>query len=346
MAELQDSLSQDVNTEEKSTDADIQAPIIGYEVVEARKRFTVYQISVKLSDGRSWFVFRRYSDFSQLDENLRKLYAEDLQNIELPPKKYLGDNFSDIFIEMRKRGLQKYLNRILERQELSWTQPVIEFLCLDDPPGPYDSLQESRAFIESLEETVSGMRQKYQELDSELKIAKSQLRSTLSHKRALLVALRAERVLNGKPAHDNDDVALMSEYTGHPDVGNVDLKTFVKEDENLKRRKSGRNHMYKSQAASQLDLTFAPSNSRKGSSSSENENNSRRARSVSDLPNASRRRSSNKHHLPTNRRGLSVIDKFMRQSTDALEQIRLSVRQKLGRWEDEGKENTQNQTLP
>lgn len=344
MAEIDDCISQEEDPSELANDSDIQAPIVGYEVVEARKRFTVYQISVNLSDGRSWFVFRRYSDFAQLDEHLRKHYSDELQEIELPPKKYLGDNFSDVFIEMRKRSLQKYLNRILERLDLSWTQPVIEFLCLDDPPGPYDSIQESRAFIGSLEETVSGMKEKYRELDSELRMAKAQLRSTSSHKRALLVALRAERVLNGKPAHDNNDVALMSEYIGHPAVGKIDLATFEKEEGHLKHKiSSSRNHMYKSQAASQLDLTLA--SSRKSSCSSDD--NSRRTRSVSDLPNASQRRRSSNRHLPSNsRRGLSVIDKFMRQSTDALEQIRLSVRQKLGRWEDEDTETTQNQTIP
>lgn len=325
-----------------TNDTDIQAPIVGYEVVEARKRFTVYQISVNLSDGRSWFVFRRYSDFAQLDENLRKIYNDELTDLELPPKRYLGDNFSEVFIEMRKRSLQKYLNKILDNQELSWTQPVVDFLCLDDPPGPYDSLEESRAFIESLEDTVTGMKQKYQEVDSELRMAKAQLRSTLSHKKALLVALRAERVLNGKPAHDNDDIALISEYIGHPAVGNIDFKAFAKEDEQHQQPSTTRNHMYKSHAASQLDLTIA---SRKSSTSSEG--SSRRARSVSDLPESSQRRRSSNRHLPSNnRRGLSVVDKFMRQSTDALEQIRQTVRQKLGRWEDEGVDSPQNRTVP
>ncbi|XP_031552156.1 sorting nexin-16-like [Actinia tenebrosa] len=321
------------NPEEQRNDQEIHAPIVGYEIVEARKRFTVYQISVTLSDERNWFVFRRYSDFARLDENLRKLFDDGFPDISLPPKRYLGDNFSDIFIEMRKLSLQHYLEVVLGREDMCWTQPVVEFLCLDDPPGPYDSLQESRAFIENLEDTVGDLKQKYDELSSELRLAKAQLRSTLSHRRALLVALRAERVLNGKPALDNDDVALMSEYKGNPEVNQLDLKNFGKEETILKSKQTSRNHQSRSSVASQWDLRLASrQNSRESNSS---DTNNRRARSVSDLPNASQRRRSSRH-LPSNdSNNMSVLDKFMRQSTDALQQIRQSVRQKLGRWENE-----------
>lgn len=130
---------------------DIHAPIVGYEVVEARKRFTVYQIFVQLGGERSWHVFRRYSDFIRLDEGLRKLF-NDFHGI-LPPKKYFGDNFDPAFIEMRKQGLQEYIDNVIIRQEVISAQPAVEFFCFDDPPGPHDSLEESRAFIETLEDS-------------------------------------------------------------------------------------------------------------------------------------------------------------------------------------------------
>jgi hypothetical protein len=146
----------------------------------------------------------------------------------------------------------------------------------------------------------------------------------------LLVALRAERVLNGKTAHDNDDVALITEYVGNPEVNKLNLDHFGKEEELLNSRQSTSRN-YSSSVASQWDLRLA---SRQNSRDS-NSGSTRRARSVSDLPNASQRRRSSKH-LPSNDTGnLSVLDKFMRQSTDALQQIRQSVRQKLGTWEDE-----------
>ena len=328
MAAQNSTKTQDDHHERRqNAESDIQAPIVGYEIVESRKRFTVYQISVNLNDGRTWFVFRRYSDFARLDEDLRKLYSDGFPEVELPPKKYFGDNFAEVFIEMRKHSLQRYLASILRRQEICWTQPVIDFLCLDDPPGPYDSLEESRAFIENLEDTVSDMKQKYHDINSELRFAKTQLRSTLSHRQALLVALRAERVLNGKPSHDNDDVALISEYLGHPEVTNLNFKNFGNE-ENMFKSKPSRH--YTSTVASQWDLRFTRANSRESPPET-----SRRARSVSDLPDTPGRRSSSRH-LPSNdKASFSVLDKFMRQSTEALQQIRLTIRQKLGRWEDE-----------
>ena len=86
---------------------EIQASITGYELVEARKRFTVFQINIQPGNGRNWFIFRRYSDFMKLDQELKELLPEF--PARLPPKKYLGDNFDPQFLELRKNGLQTYL---------------------------------------------------------------------------------------------------------------------------------------------------------------------------------------------------------------------------------------------
>lgn len=316
-------------------DVEIHAPIVGYEVVEARKRFTVYQIFVQLGSERNWHVFRRYSDFARMDEGLRKLFS-NFYGV-LPPKKFFGDNFDPIFIEQRKQGLQEYIDNVLIRQDIITAQPVVEFFCFDDPPGPYDSLEESRAFIETLEDTVNDMRNRQSELAAEIRLIKSQLRQSQAQKQALLIALRSERVLNGKPSHDDDDVQLMSEYIRLPEVARLDFQLFAKSnmriDEEMPRRThhSRSNRFPTSTAASQWDLrvetadglTHKPTPPLVG----------RRVRSTSDLSHSRNYRKRNVTHLPSkssSRGNLTLLDKFMTQSTEALQHIRKSVRQKLG----------------
>lgn len=318
-------------------EVEIHAPIVGFEVVEARKRFTVYQISVQLGNERNWHVFRRYSDFVRLDEGLRKLFS-DFHGV-LPPKKYFGDNFDQNFIEQRRAGLQEYINNVLIRQDVSTAQPVAEFFCFDDPPGPYDSIEESRAFIEALEGTVNDMRNRQNHLAAEIKLVKSLLRQSQAQKQALLIALRSERVLNGKPSHDDDDVQLMSEYTRLPEVAGLNFKFFAANNNKIDAELPQRNGLRKSNrfpnstAASQLDLRIETSAglSTKGPPPLAG----RRARSTSDLSHLRSHRQRTLTHLPSNVQSRGNLDRFFTQSTEVLQSIRNSVRQRLGSVEDE-----------
>lgn len=312
---------------------DIHAPIVGYEVVEARKRFTVYQIFVQLGGERSWHVFRRYSDFIRLDEGLRKLF-NDFHGI-LPPKKYFGDNFDPAFIEMRKQGLQEYIDNVIIRQEVISAQPAVEFFCFDDPPGPHDSLEESRAFIETLEDTVNEMRIRHQELASEIRLVKSQLRQSQAQKQALLIALRSERVLNGKPSHDDDDFQLMSEYARLPEVAQLDFRLFSRSNLRINEETSRQTHRLRSNrfptstAASQWDIRVETA---EGLAKRTPPLRGRRSRSTSDLSHSRNHRKRNLAHLPSksgSRGDLTLVDRFMTQSTEALQFIRNSVRQRL-----------------
>lgn len=326
-------------------EVEIHAPIVGYEVVEARKRFTVYQIFVQLGNERNWHVFRRYSDFVRMDEGLRNLFSDF--NGVLPPKRYFGDNFDPSFIEQRRQGLQEYIDNVLIRQDMITAQPVIEFFCFDDPPGPYDSIEESRAFIETLEDTVNDMRNRQSELAAEIRLVKSQLRQSQAQKQALLIALRSERVLNGKPSHDDDDTQLLSEYIRLPEVARLDFHLFAKNNLRIDEEMPRKTHHFRSNrfptstAASQWDLRVETA---EGLASKRTPPFAgRRTRSTSDLSHSRSYRKRNVTHLPTNsgsRGNLTLLDRFMTQSTEALQHIRNSVRQKLGPVENESTDTT------
>ena len=104
--------------------------------------FQIFKIQVKKGSDDHWFIFRRYTDFVRLNKKLRILFPHF--RLALPPKKWFGDNFDHNFLEDRMMGLQAFLNNIVGHRAVCNSHPVREFLCLDDPPGPHDSVEESR----------------------------------------------------------------------------------------------------------------------------------------------------------------------------------------------------------
>ncbi|XP_020506711.2 sorting nexin-16 isoform X2 [Labrus bergylta] len=129
----------------------ITPTLLGYEILEERAKFTVYKIHVTTAEGDSWVIFRRYTDFCRLNDKLKELYPSSA--LALPPKRWFKDNYDEEFLEERLSGLQSFLQSLTAHQEVIRSEEVRRFLCLVDPPGPFDSLVESRAFCETLEET-------------------------------------------------------------------------------------------------------------------------------------------------------------------------------------------------
>ncbi|XP_024936547.1 sorting nexin-16 isoform X2 [Cephus cinctus] len=146
---------------------DLRIPIVGYEVMEERARFTVYKLRVELRNGDCWFVFRRYTDFVRLLAQLRRQKAP-ISHLSLPRKKWLGDNFAPSFLEERIHGLQAFVNGILSCSVLTGTACVREFFCLDEPPALSDTVEESRAIFEAMEDTIYHLRQQLRERDAAL----------------------------------------------------------------------------------------------------------------------------------------------------------------------------------
>lgn len=121
----------------------IQIPIVGYEVMEERARFTVFKLRIEnKSSGDCWYVFRRYTDFVRLCNRLKNSYPQVVQH--LPRKRYLGNNFDPAFLEERASGLQTLVNNILSETDLLSTQLIQEFFCLNEPPVYSETNEESR----------------------------------------------------------------------------------------------------------------------------------------------------------------------------------------------------------
>nr|XP_046226566.1 sorting nexin-16 isoform X2 [Scatophagus argus]XP_046226567.1 sorting nexin-16 isoform X2 [Scatophagus argus] len=151
----------------------ITPTVLGYEVMEERAKFTVFKVLVKKTPDESWVVFRRYTDFSRLNDKLREMFPGF--RLSLPPKRWFKDNYDSDFLEDRQLGLQAFLQNLVAHKDIANCLPVREFLCLDDPPGPFDSLEESRAFCETLEESNYRLQKELLEKQKEIASLKRRL---------------------------------------------------------------------------------------------------------------------------------------------------------------------------
>ncbi|KAK6492311.1 sorting nexin-16-like isoform X1 [Huso huso] len=147
--------------------------VLGYEVMEERAKFTVYKVLVRKSPEESWVVFRRYTDFSRLNDKLKEMFPGF--RLALPPKRWFKDNYNSDFLEDRQLGLQAFLQNLVAHKDIANCLHVHEFLCLDDPPGPFDSLEESRAFCETLEETNYRLQKELNEKQREIENLKTKM---------------------------------------------------------------------------------------------------------------------------------------------------------------------------
>lgn len=132
-----------------------QIPIIGYEIMEERARFTIFKLRIDdPRTGLSWMVFRRYTDFVRLYSKLKANHP--YLNLPLPGKRWFKDNFDPVFLDDRVRGLQIFVNVVIRK--LYSDSTVRNFFCLDEPPPVCDAEPESLALFGALEDTVGALK--------------------------------------------------------------------------------------------------------------------------------------------------------------------------------------------
>ncbi|XP_055390546.1 uncharacterized protein LOC129619330 [Condylostylus longicornis] len=137
----------------------VRIPIIGYEIMEERARFTVYKLRVENSfTNDCWLVLRRYTDFVRLNNKLKQMFPYNTIQLQLPRKKIFGDNFNAVFLDNRVQGLQIFVNTIMANEELKSSKIVRDFFCLDEPPSYSESMEECRAIFEAQEETIAHLK--------------------------------------------------------------------------------------------------------------------------------------------------------------------------------------------
>lgn len=133
----------------------IKVPIVGYEIVAERNRFTIFKLRIENYENNNfWLVLRRFTDFTRLQTKLKTLFPH--VNLTLPKKKWFGNNFSSAFLDQRVSGLQNFINTILNNAEMRKCSTVREFFCLDEPPSFSEEISEDcRMVVESQNETIA-----------------------------------------------------------------------------------------------------------------------------------------------------------------------------------------------
>lgn len=103
---------------------------------EKNKKYTVYKVVV-VTNGKTWFIFRRYNEFHKLYETLKKKFPN--AELKLPGKKLFGNNFDPDFIKLRREGLHDFIQKILSNPKIIQHNEVQTFLSLDDPRNNSDN---------------------------------------------------------------------------------------------------------------------------------------------------------------------------------------------------------------
>uniref|UniRef100_A0A6B2EG73 Putative sorting nexin 16 n=1 Tax=Phlebotomus kandelakii TaxID=1109342 RepID=A0A6B2EG73_9DIPT len=170
--------------------ASIRIPIIGYEVMEERARFTVFKLRVENPfTNDCWLVLRRYTDFERLNSKLKSIFPK--LNLVLPRKKIFGDNFNSVFLDSRVQGLQHFVNTIMAEENLRSCQFVREFFCLDEPPTYSESMEECRAIFEAQEETIAHLKLQLRNKDALLVNLEQKLMMEINEVEKLKASLQA-----------------------------------------------------------------------------------------------------------------------------------------------------------
>uniref|UniRef100_A0A182KE33 PX domain-containing protein n=1 Tax=Anopheles christyi TaxID=43041 RepID=A0A182KE33_9DIPT len=173
----------------KASTSAVRIPIVGYEVMEERARFTIFKLRIENSISHTcWLVLRRYTDFVRLNNKLKTLYPHC--NLVLPRKKWFGDNFSSGFIDNRIQGLQTFINIILSDDGMRTCQAVRDFFCLDEPPSYSESMEESRVIFEAQEETIAQLKQQLQAKEDMVQVLQTKLATELNRNAILTNVVR------------------------------------------------------------------------------------------------------------------------------------------------------------
>ena len=90
--------------------------------------YVLYDI---ITEPFNWVVTRRYSDFIWLKDTLQAIFPMEILPL-LPKKKITNKRFEKDFIEKRTKGLQKFLDSILENENLKSCESLSVFLSCSD----------------------------------------------------------------------------------------------------------------------------------------------------------------------------------------------------------------------
>ncbi|CAL1579910.1 unnamed protein product [Knipowitschia caucasica] len=155
----------------------------GYKILKKRTKFTVYKILVN-NIRESWIIFRSYSDFCKLNKKLKDLFPS--VSLPFPPKHRLKNNFEGDFLKLRQTQLQLFLAELTSHTDLYHCDVVKYFLHQVNSPDLFESLDESRAFCDSLEEMNHCLQRALSDKQRKLEVLRETLEKRDHHLQQLM----------------------------------------------------------------------------------------------------------------------------------------------------------------
>mmetsp|Transcript_24900 Transcript_24900/g.55274 ORF Transcript_24900/g.55274 Transcript_24900/m.55274 type:complete len:246 (+) Transcript_24900:80-817(+) len=116
--------------------AGINVQFVGYSTTEGH---TLYKIKVTSSDGQTWNLQKRYSEFRTLHDQLRPRHGDAMPQV--PGRRFFG-NQDPTFIQARQVQLQQYLEAVLQLERDLSTPALHQFL--GGPPQQGEKNQDTR----------------------------------------------------------------------------------------------------------------------------------------------------------------------------------------------------------
>lgn len=118
-------------------------PVLQFEILSARimppdgedlkvKRYVIYMLTVRQDtrtamDPQPATIERRYTDFRDMYQNLKRDFPQEMSNIDFPNKVLMG-NFSASLIAERGRAFEDLLTHIAQNSTLRSSSTFLDFL--------------------------------------------------------------------------------------------------------------------------------------------------------------------------------------------------------------------------
>ncbi|KAM3143094.1 hypothetical protein pb186bvf_004680 [Paramecium bursaria] len=129
----------------------LKAEVNEYQISKIDSSVILFMLTVTKRDGQQWTIEKRYSEFDDLNNNLKKIFA----NMPPLPGKTLFKIKEHVDIEKRRVGLDYFVKELLKRPDIFNSEPLKQFFQLEKHAAeqvvnPPKLLGEIQGFIHGL----------------------------------------------------------------------------------------------------------------------------------------------------------------------------------------------------
>ncbi|KAK2148007.1 hypothetical protein LSH36_521g00004 [Paralvinella palmiformis] len=132
------------------TNGDMTVSVTDTDMLQVKKdkKHMIYKVVVVYSNDQSWFIYRKYNEFLNLYDKMKKLFPD--ADLKLPGKK-LFSSLDPHFMRHRREGLNDFVQKLVTHPGLSQHSDVQAFLNI--MPSHQHSSTDEEELVESGEQS-------------------------------------------------------------------------------------------------------------------------------------------------------------------------------------------------